>query len=181
MSVDIVRPLSRDPFSTTLSGRACLVPYRAAGWWLEALAVCTPARMLLYALPEDDRYRVVDGLLEGTVKGDDLKAASLALLGHVTGTGKMWWTGYNLALISSSDSAVGALTLRGVDPYACTLAQWCSAVQSLYLEGASEEAKLKFMAVTHRPPDGYSVGDAWDDGMSLAEARRMARSLPGSS
>lgn len=180
MSVDIVRPLRRDPFPVTLAGRASLVPYRDARWWLETLAVYVPRRVIIPALTEDARERVTDGLLEGTVTGRDLEAVSLGLLGHVTGTGKRWWTGYNLALISGSDSAVGAMTVRGVDPERCTLAQWCSAVQTLYLDGASEEARMKFMAATEPPPDGYDVGAAWDDGMSLVEAQRVARSLPGS-
>lgn len=175
--VDISRPLDREPFRAEFAGRPVVVPHRDAAWWLGVLGCTAPRYTLLRAAIARDVHWIRDAILDGEATRHDVERVSLALLGHVTGTGAQWWTGWNLAQISASTDAVGALTLRGVDPARCTLAQWCAAAQTLYLDGAKEEQRVKFMAATQMVPAGYDAGDAWDDGMTLGQAQTLARTI----
>lgn len=175
----IARPLHRGPHRVVLGGQAFTVPFRPADVWLDTVATVSLKALALAALDPRDADVVRDMLLDAALTGAELDEQSTDLVGQVTGTGAKWWRGWSLLTMGASWDAVGALTLRGADPRACTVAQWCAAVYALCTDGADAEHRVKFDTSLDIPPAGYDPGAAWDTEMSMEEMIRMAGRMPG--
>lgn len=175
----MTRPLCTDPTTLTVGSVRAVVEFRRAAWWLDLLPHVTPAYALLHALEPGASQRLRTDVLDGALSLDDIKAASYKLIGRVTGTGARWWVGYNITAIAGSAYTVGAMTLRGADPERCTLPQWNSAVEHLYLDGAKESDRMRWLAATEMPPPGAETDATWDSGMSAEQMIAMAARMPG--
>jgi hypothetical protein len=173
------RPLYTGPVTVSVGTRVFDVPHRSAAGWLDILPRARPASLLLYGAVTVHAASLRDDVLDGALSLDDVATASHELLGRITGTGPRWWVGWNVSVIGSSSSTVGAMTLKGADPFRCTLPQWNAAVERLYTDGAKESDRMRWMAATEMPPADAGTAATWDSGMTREQMTAQAARMPG--
>jgi len=170
---DLSRVLRRDPFTVTVAGRAFRVPYKSAAEWLVMLDDAPLEILAQRVLGEDSDFLLL--LVDGKVSAAQAHDAGPEILRLASGYDR-WWQAYNLALASTQGNVLGRMLLKGVDPSAVSLGQWCTALYALATQGAKEADQAKFDFQLDIPPPGFDPGDTWDDGYDPVAA---SASMPG--
>jgi len=170
---DLARVLTRVPFTVTVAGRAFRVPYKSAAEWLVLLDDAPLGILAQRVLGEDSDFLL--RLVDGDVRADQAREAGPEILRQASGYDR-WWQAYNLALASTQDNVLGRMLLKGIDPHAVSLGQWCVALYALATEGSKESDRAKFDFQLDVPPPGFDPGSSWDDGYDPVAA---AASMPG--
>lgn len=173
MTTDPVALVSRAPVHLTVAGVPLVVAYVPAARWLEALR--DPFTAAAFLADDAGRDRLLDVMVErGGVK-QPLRDASVGLIRRVSGR-EQWWETVRLAYLGA-DGLLGELTLRGVDPWAVSLGQWCAATYTAATRHAKTEDVLKFDAQIGFPPPGFE--DEWDDGVDLDAVESAMAGMAG--
>jgi hypothetical protein len=139
-----------------IGGQAFDLAWRPAAEWTAVRAEMDVIRFL----SEEDRTAIGRMIIDGTVTSDNVVRAVHKVLETVTG--RRWWEGQQLLLMSVQPEALGHLTLAGVDPWQRSAYEWCAATYALYTRNADEKERMRFDFQLSLPPKGYE--DAWSEG-----------------
>jgi len=166
--------LARAGTRVRVGGRALEIPYRPAAEWVMALDRL-PVLVHQLASPEvrEVLARMVFDRHPRAVQ--DMEAESRRILAEATG--RPWWEAGRLLNTSSSPDVLGRMILKGADPWLRTVGEWCAATYALCVDGASEEARLRFDFQLSIPPAGEE--DQWDDGVDPAAAMAQIAAMTG--
>lgn len=137
----------------TIGGRTLYLAWRPAAEWTGVRTEMDVVRFLA----EDDRALVGRLIIDGAITSDNVVRAVHGVLEAVTG--RRWWEGQRLLVISTQPDALGHLTLAGVDPWQRSAYEWCAATYALFTRNADEKERLRFDFNLSIPPRGYS--DEW--------------------
>lgn len=148
-------PLARGPVPVVIGGQVFNLAWRPAAEWTTVHVEMDVIRFL----PEEDRSTIGRMLVDGTVTPDNVVHAVHSVLETVTG--RRWWEGQRLLLMSIQPDTLGHLTLAGVDPWQRSAYEWCAATYALYTRNADEKERMRFDFQLSLPPKGYE--DAWGD------------------
>ena len=146
-------PLARGSVPVVIGGRTFDLAWRPAAEWTTVQAEIDVIRFL----SDDDRSDIGRMVIDGTVGPDNVVRAVHQVLEIVTG--RRWWEGHRLLLMSTELEALGHLTLAGVDPWHRSAYEWCAATYALYTRHADERERLRFDFQLSIPPKGYE--DDW--------------------
>ena len=160
--------ISRRPLRVTVGGRDLLLPYAPAAEWISATRRLSVLVSQL-ATPED-REALVDLVMDSPGGAEDLIQEGKRILRHTTG--RPWYEAQKLINTSMSAETLGRLRLAGVDPWECSVGEWCACVYALYVKGADTKERTKLDFSLALPPPGAE--DEWDDGGSDPEATMSA-------
>lgn len=149
-------PLARGPVPVEIGGRAFDLAWRPAAEWTTVRAEMDVVRFL----EDADRVTIGRMVVDGQVTSDNVVSAVHKVLEAVTG--RRWWEGHQLLLMSVQPEALGHLTLAGVDPWQRSAYEWCAATYALYTRNSDEQGRLRFDFQLSLPPPGYE--DAWGEG-----------------
>lgn len=149
-------PLARGPVPVVIGGQAFELAWRPAAEWTTVRADMDVIKFL----PEEDRSTIGRMLIDGTVTSDNVVRAVHEVLETVTG--RRWWEGQQLLLMSTQPECLGHLTLAGVDPWQRSAYEWCAATYALCTRHADEQERMRFDFQLSIPPPGYE--DAWSAG-----------------
>lgn len=149
-------PLARGPVPVVIGGQAFSLAWRPAAEWTTVRVEMDVIRFL----SEEDRTAIGRMIIDGTVTSDNVVRAVHQVLETVTG--RRWWEGQQLLLMSVQPEALGHLTLAGVDPWQRSAYEWCAATYALYTRNADEKERMRFDFQLSLPPKGYE--DAWSEG-----------------
>lgn len=151
----LLAPLARGPVPMKVGGQAFSLAWRPAAEWTGIRSEMDVVRFL----PEEDQDRVGNMILDGETTVQTLVDAVHDVMSAVTG--RRWWEGHRLLMMSVQPETLGHLALAGVDPWQRSAYEWCAATYALHIRHADEQARLKFDFQLSIPPRGYE--DAWDD------------------
>lgn len=151
-----VSPLSRGPVPMEVGDRTLLLAWRPAAEWTTVQSEMD----VLHFFGAEDRSLLGRMILDGTIRSDNVVHLAHQVLEAVTG--RRWWEGHRLLLMSVQPEALGHLTLAGVDPWQRSAYEWCAATYALYTQHADEKGRLSFDFQLSIPPRGYE--DDWGVG-----------------
>lgn len=179
MSDILLRSLSTSTdVQVDAGGRRWDVHGESAREWIEAcLSPRCPWTVFPWMVHDSERPAAVDLLALGDVDDVEARTAGFSAIKHASG--RPWWEALRLVEIANDRDGfmLGRLVVSGVDPGRVSFASWCSAVYTLYTDGADPKELMKWQMKFKAPP---SVPEAFDseedDFMSMIQA---ARSLPG--
>lgn len=175
---DYVSPYDDSPVSLFVAERHVLIE-RVAAPWISCVLAPTGVTALVVGLKDDEWGGwVLAALSSGLAPVEEVKQAAYDLLAEVSPY--KWWKTARLLALSSRDDIAGHLTLAGVNPWDCTVAQWVTAVYALLTKGADAKGKFKIDAPLDDPPAGI-IDDTWLSDEDFAAMVAAARTAPGRS
>ncbi|MFK3734072.1 hypothetical protein ACI2LJ_27825 [Streptomyces sp. NPDC088090] len=136
-----------------IGGQAFALAWRPAAEWTTVRTELDVIRLL----PETDQDTVGWMILEGETSFRSLADAAHSVLETVTG--RRWWEGIRLLMMSVQPETLGHLALAGVDPWQRSAYEWCAATYALHTRNADEKARMRFDFQLGIPPRGYE--DEW--------------------
>jgi hypothetical protein len=163
---DVLAPLARGPVPIQIGGQAFALAWRPAAEWTTVRTEMDVIRLL----PEEDQDLLGRMILDGVVDLRSLTDAAHTVLETVTG--RRWWEGIRLLMMSVQPETLGHLALAGVDPWQRSAYEWCAATYALHTRNADEKNRMRFDFQLSIPPPGYE--DAWDTDGDDPEAVQTA-------
>jgi hypothetical protein len=162
------RVLSHGPVRARVGACEVTIPYQPAAVWVQAVRDL-PGLVSRLASTEA-REVLLDQIMDHPTAVADMEREAHRILSEVSGW--KWWEAVKLINTSTGREVLGRLVLAGVDPWQCTLGEWCAATYALCVKGADAQARLKTDFSLSLPPPG--VEDGWDDDGDDAEATMSA-------
>lgn len=158
MTASRYRVFRRDPVRIRIADTTLTIPHRPAADWIAAME--HPAHLAAALCDDASRDTLADLLIEDPRARVQVREESLRLLAEATG--RKWWSTGKLIATSVEPEMLGRLRLSGLDPFTCTIYEWCSAVYALLVKGGDLKHRTKTDFSLSIPPPGYE--DEWDDG-----------------
>lgn len=168
-----------------VAGTTYRIPPRPAADWFTAVLSDEPSPIVPGMLEAADQEEVIDALLEGRLKLDELERVNRDAL--ATASGWKWWEAERLIVSAAVEWRVvgGLLQGAGLDLNAVSVGAALAAMYAMAVTHMKKEDRFAFDAQLSAPPAGSVRAEDYDEGQ-FAEAfadllRQHQQPLPGSS